>query len=105
MITLAYLEQMALYNRWQNEPLYALCASLSDEERKRARGMFFGSIHKTLDHVLYIDRVILQMVRAGERPALEGRRAGQRGWLPGAACERCRLRLAAAHDRVDRPAG
>ncbi|MCA9773946.1 MAG: damage-inducible protein DinB [Myxococcales bacterium] len=66
MITPEYLRQMASYNRWQNERLYALCADLSDEERKRDRGMFFRSIHATLEHILYIDRVILKMVRTGQ---------------------------------------
>ncbi len=56
---------MALYNRWQNERLYGLCAGLSDLERKRDRGMFFRSIHKPLDHVLYIDRALLHIVRCG----------------------------------------
>ncbi|HXN31712.1 MAG TPA: DinB family protein [Polyangiaceae bacterium] len=70
MITPEYLHQLALYNRWQNEKLYALCAELPDDERKRDRGMFFGSIHATLEHILYIDRAILEMVRTGKRPDL-----------------------------------
>jgi uncharacterized damage-inducible protein DinB len=71
VITPAYLQHMALYNRWQNERLYALCTDLGEAERKRQRGMFFGSIHKTLDHILYIDRAILQMVQSGQRPTLD----------------------------------
>src|SRR5262249_23240311 len=39
--------------------LYALCANLSDEERKRDRGAFFGSIHRTLNHLLWGDRAWL----------------------------------------------
>jgi uncharacterized damage-inducible protein DinB len=71
VITPDYLSAMALYNRWQNEQLYALCDTLSDPERKRDRGMFFGSIHKTLDHILYIERAILGMVITGQRPKLD----------------------------------
>jgi len=70
MIGPEYVRQMALYNRWQNEQLYAACAGLTDVERKRERGMFFGSIHHTLDHIAMIDRAILHMVTSGERPAL-----------------------------------
>ena len=43
---------LADYNRWMNERLYALCAGLSDAERKRDRGAFFRSIHGTLNHIL-----------------------------------------------------
>jgi uncharacterized damage-inducible protein DinB len=53
MITLAYVRTMAVYNRWQNENLYGTAASLSDVERKAPRGAFFGSIHGTLNHLLW----------------------------------------------------
>ena len=46
---------LAVYNAWMNERLYAVCASLTDEERKRARGAFFKSIHSTLNHILWAD--------------------------------------------------
>jgi len=48
---------MARYNAWMNDKLYAACATLSDEERKRDRGAFFGSIHGTLNHLLLADSV------------------------------------------------
>jgi uncharacterized damage-inducible protein DinB len=50
---------LARYNRWMNERLYALCATLPDEERKRDRGAFFRSIHGTLNHLLLADRAWL----------------------------------------------
>ena len=50
---------MASYNRWMNERLYAVCAELSDEERKRDRRAPFHSIHGTLNHLLLADRVWL----------------------------------------------
>lgn len=49
----------ARYNRWMNVKLYAAAARLSDEERKRDRGAFFGSIHHTLSHILVADRIWL----------------------------------------------
>jgi uncharacterized damage-inducible protein DinB len=50
---------MARYNAWMNERLYAVCAALSDEERKRDRGAFFKSIHGTLNHILLADLIWL----------------------------------------------
>lgn len=52
-----YARVMAAYNRWMNGKLYALCAALPDAERKRDLGAFFRSIHGTLNHVLWGDRV------------------------------------------------
>ena len=57
MSSLAHAQTMAAYNRWMNERLYALCAELSDEERKRDRQAFFRSIHGTLNHLLLTDRL------------------------------------------------
>jgi uncharacterized damage-inducible protein DinB len=52
-------EAFARYNTWMNEKLYALCAEMTDEERKRDTGAFFRSIHGTLNHLLLTDRVQL----------------------------------------------
>jgi uncharacterized damage-inducible protein DinB len=57
MIDLAYVQRMARYNRWQNENLYGVADGLSDDERRRERGAFFGSIHKTLSHLMWADRI------------------------------------------------
>jgi uncharacterized damage-inducible protein DinB len=51
---------LARYNRWFNQRLYAACEQLSDDERKRDRGAFFGSIHATLNHLMWGDRVWLR---------------------------------------------
>ncbi|MBI2963698.1 MAG: damage-inducible protein DinB [Deltaproteobacteria bacterium] len=59
MIGAEGLRLMAGYNRWMNERLYASCATLSDEERKRDRRAFFRSIHGTLNHLLLGDRAWL----------------------------------------------
>jgi uncharacterized damage-inducible protein DinB len=52
-----YVVTMAAYNRWQNENLYAAADTLSDAERRRDRGAFFGSIHRTLNHIVWADEV------------------------------------------------
>jgi uncharacterized damage-inducible protein DinB len=57
MIDSAYVQRMARYNRWQNENLYGVADKLSDEARRQERGAFFGSIHKTLSHLLWGDRI------------------------------------------------
>ncbi len=66
MIDRAYVQRMARYNRWQNENLYGVADRLTDEERRRERGAFFGSIHKTLSHLLWADRI--QMSRFTDVP-------------------------------------
>ena len=50
---------MATYNSWQNGVLFDLCEQIGDVERRKDRGMFFGSIHNTLNHILYVDLRIL----------------------------------------------
>ena len=50
---------LARYNRWMNDKLYALAATLSDEARQRDRGAFFKSIHGTFNHLLLADRIWL----------------------------------------------
>jgi uncharacterized damage-inducible protein DinB len=55
MIDTAYVQRMARYNRWQNQNLYGCADGLSDEERRRARGAFFGSIHGTFNHLVWGD--------------------------------------------------
>jgi uncharacterized damage-inducible protein DinB len=59
MPSLAHARTLAAYNRWMNERLYAKCAELSDEQRRRDLGAFFRSIHGTLNHLLLADRLWL----------------------------------------------
>jgi uncharacterized damage-inducible protein DinB len=68
MSTKEWALEMALYNKWQNEKLYRICDGLSDEDRKRDRGMYFGSIHRTLDHILMVDHVLWDFTMSGEPP-------------------------------------
>src|SRR5205085_3030953 len=68
MIDPDYVRCMARYNRWQNDNLYAIADALSDAERKRARGAFFGSIHATLNHLLWADRIWMSRLAGTPRP-------------------------------------
>ena len=69
MIGIGYVQRMARYNRWQNESLYVVADRLSDEERKRDRGAFFGSIHATLNHLLWADRMWMSRFAGTPKPA------------------------------------
>ena len=59
MITPAHAQTLAHYNRWQNGSLYTAAGTLSDADRKRDRGAFFGSIHGTLSHLMCADMLWL----------------------------------------------
>ncbi len=57
MITPSYVRQMARYNAWQNRSLYGAADALSDAMRRQDMGAFFGSIHNTLNHLLWGDQI------------------------------------------------
>ena len=56
MITPAYIRTMAEYNAEMNRRLYGAALRLSDAERREQRGGFWGSIHGTLNHLLWGDQ-------------------------------------------------
>ena len=74
MIDRAYVQRMARYNRWQNENLYGVADRLSDDRAPPERGAWFGSIHKTLSHILWGDRS--WMGRFTDLPRPDGRHPG-----------------------------
>lgn len=53
------VQDLAAYNRWMNQRLYAVCSELTDAQRRQDRGAFFKSIHGTLNHLLLADRIWL----------------------------------------------
>jgi len=55
----ALFQTLARYNRWMNEKLYATAALMTDEDRKSDKGAFFGSLHNTLNHILWADHAWL----------------------------------------------
>ncbi|MFI5017540.1 MAG: DinB family protein [Dongiales bacterium] len=63
---IVYFRQLAQYNAWANWRVYEACAQLSDAERKAPRPCFFGSIHRTLNHILVGDRLWLSRLTASE---------------------------------------
>src|SRR5687768_2099778 len=59
MTLLNQYRSLAGYNAWMNERLYTIASGLSDEERRRDLGAFFGSVQRTLGHILLADRIWL----------------------------------------------
>ncbi len=57
MITPGYVQIMAAYNAEMNRRIYAAAALLTDAERREDRGVFWGSLHGTLNHLLWGDRI------------------------------------------------
>jgi uncharacterized damage-inducible protein DinB len=59
--------QMASYNAWINAKLYKSAGELSMSELHTDRGAFFGSVHRTLNHIAVADRIWLR--RFAEHPS------------------------------------
>jgi uncharacterized damage-inducible protein DinB len=61
--------QLADYNHWANRRIYAAALAMPDEEYRRPTGVFFGSLHGTLNHLLVTDRIWLKRLTGeGEAP-------------------------------------
>lgn len=59
-----HIRQMAAYNRWMNQKVYAAAATLPSNDVMADRGAFFGSIHATLSHIAVADMIWLQRFAA-----------------------------------------
>jgi len=65
----AHFSQFAAYNRWANARLYEAALALSDDMYRRKVGVFFGSLHGTLNHLLLTDRIWLKRLTGeGDHP-------------------------------------
>ncbi len=69
MVDPDYVRLMAAYTRWQNHSVYAAASRLDDAARREERGAWFGSIHATLNHVLWGDQSWMHRL-AGTKPPL-----------------------------------
>jgi uncharacterized damage-inducible protein DinB len=68
MIDGANVERMARYNRWQNENLHSAADRLSETEWRRVHGAFWGSIHKTFNHLLCGDQMWMSQLTGSAWP-------------------------------------
>jgi uncharacterized damage-inducible protein DinB len=61
--------QLADYNNWANRRLYGAAMELPEEQYRRPTGVFFGSLHGTLNHLLLADRIWLKRLTGeGDHP-------------------------------------
>jgi uncharacterized damage-inducible protein DinB len=77
MISSDYVRTMARYNRWQNRSLYEAADKLSDVDRRLERGAFWGSIHGTLNHLLWGDRIWLARFMGTAKPMVDIKDSGK----------------------------
>jgi uncharacterized damage-inducible protein DinB len=62
-------QQLADYNRWANLRLYGAALDLPEQQYRRAIGVFFGSLHGTLNHLLVTDRIWMKRLTGqGQAP-------------------------------------
>lgn len=62
-------QQLADYNRWANLRVYGAALDLPEQQYRQATGVFFGSLHGTLNHLLVTDRIWLKRLTGqGEAP-------------------------------------
>lgn len=65
-----HFQMFADYNRWANGRVYDACGELPDEEYRADRGAFFGSAHRTLNHLLATDRIWMKRITGdGDAPS------------------------------------
>ena len=53
----SHFQMMARYNRWANERLYEAAAQIPDALYRKDIGLFFRSLHGTLNHLMTTDRI------------------------------------------------
>jgi uncharacterized damage-inducible protein DinB len=61
---------MARFNAWANRRLYQAVASLPEAAYRAERGAFFGSVHRTLNHLLVVDRLWSGRIRGEDHGSL-----------------------------------
>jgi uncharacterized damage-inducible protein DinB len=68
MITPEYVRVMAAYNAEMNRRVYAAAARMDDSARRADRGAFWHSIHGTLSHLIWGDRMWMSRFDGWPRP-------------------------------------
>jgi uncharacterized damage-inducible protein DinB len=68
MIDVSYVRQMADYNQWQNRNVLASADSLDETALDADRGAFFGSIRRTMSHILWADLMWLHRFTGSAPP-------------------------------------
>ena len=63
-----HLQRLLAYHGWAYARLLGELASLDEEQYRAPCGLFFGSIHATLNHLAVADRIWLARVRDEAQP-------------------------------------
>lgn len=68
-MTIENFRRLADYNHWANLRIYGAALEMAEEQYRRPTGVFFGSLHGTLNHLLLTDRIWLKrLTGTGEHP-------------------------------------
>src|SRR5258707_8560109 len=70
MVNPAFVRTMAAYNAEMNRRLYEASAHIPDATRRESRGAFWGSLHGTLCHLVWGDRMWMARFDGWEKPAV-----------------------------------
>ena len=63
-----HFQRFAAYNTWANARLFAALADLSENAYRQNLKGYFGSLHRTLNHLLLVDELWLDRLHLGGRP-------------------------------------
>ncbi len=65
----SHFVMMAEYNAWANARVYGMARALTDDQYRRDVGVYFKSLHATLNHILTADLIWLRrLTGTGEHP-------------------------------------
>lgn len=68
LVNPAFVRTMAAYNAEMNRRIYAAADRVPDVARREPRGAFWGSLHGTLCHLLWGDRMWMSRFDGWEKP-------------------------------------
>jgi uncharacterized damage-inducible protein DinB len=68
IVTPAYVRTMAAYNAEMNRRIYAAAERIPDAARRQDRGAFWGSLHGTLCHLVWGDRMWMARFDGWQKP-------------------------------------
>lgn len=63
----AHFTSMAEYNLWANARVFRMAAALTDEQYRRDVGVYFKSVHSTLNHILIADLIWMHRLTGSGR--------------------------------------
>jgi uncharacterized damage-inducible protein DinB len=71
MIDREYCVTMARYNSWQNNQLMGLLDAMDPVELTRDRGAFYGSVLRTVNHLLWADQLWMSRIQGTDGPVVD----------------------------------